>query len=169
MYKIPLDQAPNLEMQILREFLRRINNYQEHFRSTDTLECLSFIQHFGGPTRLLDWTYSFYIAAFFALSSATLDSQAAIWCFRSTVWDDYHDKRVFFTEEGELIHDLEEMKCKPYSIYPKSWMATTSLHRNSTQNLVCMNSTLTSRIHALKDNKEYFSLKQIYPIVLKKT
>ncbi len=35
------------------------------------------MQHYGGPTRLLDFTYSIYVAAYFATETATKDS--AVW------------------------------------------------------------------------------------------
>jgi len=39
----------------------------------DTLEWLAFMQHYGAPTRLLDFTYSFWIALFFAFEEAETD------------------------------------------------------------------------------------------------
>jgi hypothetical protein len=45
----------------------------------DELEWLALMQHHGAPTRLLDLTWSPYVAAFFALERATND--AAVWAF----------------------------------------------------------------------------------------
>src|SRR5262245_17600391 len=43
----------------------------------ETLEWLALMQHHGAPTRLLDFSWSPYVATFFALERATAD--AAIW------------------------------------------------------------------------------------------
>ncbi len=45
----------------------------------DRLGLLAEMQHFGAPTRLLDWTKSFYIAAFFAFQNPTISPFVSIW------------------------------------------------------------------------------------------
>lgn len=49
---------------------------------TDIFQWLALMQHHGAPTRLLDFTWSPYVAAFFALETSISD--AAIWVINST-------------------------------------------------------------------------------------
>lgn len=85
-YDISLDKAPDIEKWMIRDFRRRYEGPDSETVSGDTLYCLSLMQHFGCPTRLLDFTYSPYTAAFFAVENMSVrrDSrrEAYIFCFR---------------------------------------------------------------------------------------
>lgn len=60
-----------MEQKLLRQFRRAYHHYSSHVPSpSHTLEWLSLMQHHGAPTRLLDFTYSIYVAAYFALEGA---------------------------------------------------------------------------------------------------
>jgi hypothetical protein len=62
------------ECQIFREFQRHAHSYVGRVpKELDTIEWLAFMQHYGAPTRLLDFTYSFWIALFFAFEDAESD------------------------------------------------------------------------------------------------
>ncbi len=68
---ISLTEAPEIERKLLKEFKRRAHFYASPLPSDgDVLGWLALMQHYGAPTRLLDWTYSFFVAAFFALRDA---------------------------------------------------------------------------------------------------
>lgn len=50
---------------------------------TDIFRWMAIMQHHGAPTRLLDFTWSPYVAAFFALESAT--SNSAVWAINTLI------------------------------------------------------------------------------------
>lgn len=61
-----------VESQLLREFQRRAHHYLQQLpEQWDTLQWLALMRHFGAPTRLLDCTYSFWVAVFFAIEEKT--------------------------------------------------------------------------------------------------
>ena len=68
--KITLRQA---EEWMIREFPRHYDRYEDGRGGRgDYLEWLALMQHFGAPTRLLDWTFSELVALFLALSPWTV-------------------------------------------------------------------------------------------------
>ena len=70
------------ERKILKTFKRKAHLLLSRTPEPhETLEWLALMQHHGAPTRLLDFTWSPYVAAFFALERATDD--AAIWAISS--------------------------------------------------------------------------------------
>jgi hypothetical protein len=83
---------PLLEQTILTRFKRQARNYDLNYvpAEEDALGWLSLLQHYGAPTRLLDWTRSPFVACFFALEGAR--SEAAVWAIdhiwlRNRAWD----------------------------------------------------------------------------------
>ena len=65
------------ERTVVPEFRRHAYSFLSHVpNETNTLEWLALMQHYGAPTRPLDFTYSFWIALFFAFEEAEND------CFR---------------------------------------------------------------------------------------
>ncbi len=76
-----------IEATMIREFQRHAPIYiGRHLMPEldDHLEWMSLMQHYGAPTRLLDFTYSFYAAVYFAvsqleMSSTSPDGEMAIW------------------------------------------------------------------------------------------
>jgi hypothetical protein len=74
------------EARALRIFRRKAHNYLPNADVlADNLRCLALMQHHGAPTRLLDFTKSPFVAAFFALNQATRD--AAVFALDTpTLW-----------------------------------------------------------------------------------
>ncbi|MEN9417508.1 MAG: hypothetical protein RI988_1128 [Pseudomonadota bacterium] len=65
---------PLREARAMRVFRRKAHVYlRDGTALGDDLRCLALMQHHGAPTRLLDFTKSPFVAAFFALESAAAD------------------------------------------------------------------------------------------------
>lgn len=77
-----------LEVDLLLEFMRRYHLYAVENPPTkgDTLDWLALMRHYGAPSRLLDFTYSFLVAAFFALERREKNpkGQPTIWAISKT-------------------------------------------------------------------------------------
>lgn len=70
-------ENPKYEREMFRDFKLRASAYLDHIPQND-MEWLFLMQHYGMPTRLLDWTESHLNALFFAVVS--LDKKdGAVW------------------------------------------------------------------------------------------
>ena len=76
--RIPVAQRYDLEQELLRDFKRAYHQYAAHVPGDDAmLEWLALMEHHGAPTRCVDFSYSIYVAAYFALEDA--DDDCAVW------------------------------------------------------------------------------------------
>jgi len=66
-------EARKIEYKLLRDFKRRCHLVYPYVPADkNKMEWLALFRHFGGPSRLSDWTYSFWVAVFFALDRANV-------------------------------------------------------------------------------------------------
>lgn len=92
------------EKELIREFKSQVHLFLNTLpKQNDQLEWLSLMQHYGTPTRLLDVTFSPYVAAFFALETGNEDC-----CF-------YAIDHTHFTETDKEHFGNEAYKSKVFS------------------------------------------------------
>lgn len=85
-YEVHPQAWSSQEERIFRIFRRKAHLFLDHVPDErDAFQWLALMQHHGAPTRLLDFTWSPFVAAFFALERATRD--AAVWAiFIPAIW-----------------------------------------------------------------------------------
>ncbi len=75
-----------LEQQLKMRFLQTSAPFLSTPPTTD-FDWLFLQQHYGVPTRLLDWTENPFIALYFALSSSSKDDDASVWMLDPIKWN----------------------------------------------------------------------------------
>ena len=123
----------DLEWLSLDKFMRSSHQYMSAFPTrADRLDWLSIVQHYGGPTRLLDFTRSFYVALFFALEEA--DGQSAVWAINpGTLFDNLERKGIpvgesgveDFTRANDIVNARRRHDKRPSGVLPvmPRWMS----------------------------------------------
>jgi len=77
------EQLLALEHTLTKRFMRGAGiYYADGLAPTNTLSWWAEMQHYGMPTRLLDFTWSPYVASFFAVEDGTKECDRAIWALR---------------------------------------------------------------------------------------
>ncbi len=106
-FKLGLSNAWQWERRLSREFMRKARGFlSDPPGDTDFMEWLALMQHYGAPTRLHDWTYSFWTAVLFAVEKAKINdndkkNSCAVWALQIDWFRDRVRENV--TELKELL------------------------------------------------------------------
>jgi hypothetical protein len=96
------------EEYVRKAFKRRAHHYLNDLPGEhEELEWMALMRHHGAPTRLLDWTRSPYVAAFFALAEAPDEQDSVIWAI------DIEAIRLeasMILSKSAHFHDLQEAR-----------------------------------------------------------
>ncbi len=85
-----MQDAAKTELSLLRAFQREAHLYLETERlplKDDYMEWLALMRHYKVPTRLLDWTHSFHVAAYFAVQDCDTKHHGAVWALDHVLID----------------------------------------------------------------------------------
>ncbi|MEX2171504.1 MAG: FRG domain-containing protein [Pirellulales bacterium] len=112
------EKIPDLERRLLTRFRQRSLPYQVR-PLTDEWDTLFFMQHYGVPTRLLDWTENPLIALHFAVMGACFElnkdgshrysGSSVVWILNPAAWNAHalqhqrYDRGVLTPGDDELL------------------------------------------------------------------
>lgn len=102
-YAIPSEKRRQREEYLVREFQRHYHRFGRDLpNEDDRVRWLSLMQHHGAPTRALDFTYSFWVAVFFALENLEPQKHGSIWWL---AW-----RRAYQIAEQEIPEVIAELR-----------------------------------------------------------
>ena len=119
-----------IEGGLLRRFKRQCHNYATVTPVEDNvMEWLALMRHYGAPVRLLDWTYSFWVATFFAVENANPnqkeEKECSIWALNQKyIWKRLKDK---YRGLSRLIDDelpSSDPNVKQFRTFRRVFMST---------------------------------------------
>lgn len=113
---LPFETRQKIQKNLISNFKICCRRFESlNLEVCSDVETMTLAQHYGLPTRLLDWSFSIYIAAFFAFSCFSIDpSYIAIWAI-----DTSHE--IWRGDYGVSIHqeliDTNSRQMKQYGLF----------------------------------------------------
>lgn len=106
------------EREMLKDFKWKYPIYEKVNKPKDDeiIEWFSLMQHYGCATRMVDFTYSPYVALFMALDNSDYD-YCSIWCINRIICMDPFSRELNEITDNNHYHDKQQ--CKNY-IYDKA-------------------------------------------------
>jgi hypothetical protein len=109
MYDVKDADKSRRENEMIREFQRKASLYiSNEPDKDDVLEWIALMRHHGAPTRLMDWTYSFYVALYLALAK---NQSGIVWALRREGVKDSR-KVIRGIETNGSLHAFEDLKAR---------------------------------------------------------
>ena len=103
--------------EVEREIARRFRMYAPNYLPIAELQHLGdppsfwmLMRHYGAPTRLVDWTYSIWVGAYFAAGS-DFGRDGVIWVFNGEALDTYADEKHH--EETKYVPKTDRTSALP--------------------------------------------------------
>ncbi len=129
------------ERKILSEFMTEAAGYIDNISIDDIFRWVQYAQHFGVPTRLMDWTSNPLVALFFACSS-NLEKDGKVYILNSLGYRLLLDADDINNMDGKLIREearkmiWESEDTFPYPIPFKPYCFDVRMHSQSSLFLV---------------------------------
>ncbi|WP_346675080.1 FRG domain-containing protein [Methanobrevibacter woesei] len=101
----------------VRKWLHNPSNYKYDYKTSwpnsDFFEIISLAQHYGIPTRALDWTYDYKIAIYFAVEDILKNEKedCVLWAFNYKLFEDHYQEENY--EKHKLIIYRPEYNSNP--------------------------------------------------------
>jgi hypothetical protein len=97
-----------IERGLIRRFKRQYHHFDVRLPDSDNYpEWLSIMRHYGAPIRMLDWSYSFFVAVFFAIEDRISAQGAAIWALhKNTIIENAKNLKNI----GGMLKEDEDIK-----------------------------------------------------------